>query len=395
MRLQLFNETDGLRQLVFVTMLASCIGFFFFVINNPAQNWDMLGYAGSVASFAESDPVTLHRWVYDEFEAYATAGEFQTLTQSTNYRQTMVEDADAFAQQIPFYKIRVAFVSLVALFTTLGMSVYDAQHLISAGFGSAGLFFLFLGLRRHIHSLMWIVVPFFFYQFTQDLLVVRFGGVDSFAFFWVVLTLIAYMHKSAWLLPLLALSVLIRTDLILYVGLMFALVFFSDYSRWKALGLWGVVCAALYLWVNHWAGNYGWQTVFYFVFMTNMEATHPSEYSQIGIGLQQYLQVLVRPQWVSKWLWFSVAAVAFAVALYLYRLREISQSDVVGRFCLLGGIAIAYVVIHYLLFPAIFMRFFVAQYLIMLLAPMAAVTAWWRHCVAFDFNAAGSIRSPQ
>ncbi len=392
MRLQLFNESDGWRHIAFFAILASCIGFFFFIVNHPAQNWDMLGYAGSVASFGESDPIALHHWVYEEFEAYATAGEFQTLTQSTNYRQTMVEDAGAFIQQIPFYKIRVAFVLLVALLAKFGVNVYEAQHLISAGFASAGLFLLFLGLRQHIHSLMWLVVPFFFYQFTQDLLVVRFGGVDSFAFFWVVLTLIAYMHRSAWLLPLLALSVLVRTDLILYVGLMFALVFLGDYSRWKLIGFWGVVCAALYLWVNHWAGNYGWQTVFYFVFVTDMEATHPSEYSQLGIELQQYLQVLVRPQWVSKWLWFSVAAAVLAVALYLYRLREIREADAVGKFCLLGAVAIAYVVVHYLLFPAIFMRFFIAQYLIMLLALMAATTAWWRHCVALEFNAAGSMR---
>jgi hypothetical protein len=391
MRLKLFNESDLWRHAAFFTMVVCCVAFFYIAVTYPIQNWDMLGYAGSVASLSETDPHLLHQWVYEEFRAYATPGDFHTLTQSTNYRQTMFEDADGFVQQIPFYKIRVAFVLLIALMAKLGVNIYDAQHLLSAGFGSAGLFLLFLGLRQYIHSLLWLAVPYFFYQFTQDLVVVRFAGVDSFAFFWVALTLVAYVHKSPLLLPLLACSVLVRTDLILYVGLMYALVFLGDYSKWWLLGIWGAVCAGLYLWVNHWAGNYGWQTVFYFVFMTDMEATHPSEYSQIGVGLQQYLQVLARPQWVSKWLWFSVAASMFAMLLYWYQLRESEHRGVVGRFCLLGLVAIAYVIVHYLLFPVIFMRFFVAQYLVMLMAPMAAITAWWRQSIALEFTAAESI----
>ena len=379
---RLLSDNSLYRSAAFLVMLASCIGFFIFSINNPVENWDILGYAGSVASLWETDAVALHRGVYVEFEAYASSAAFQELTQSTSYRQAMFEDPAAFVQQIPYYKIRVAFIMLVALLGKFGVNAYEAQHLLSAGFGCAGLFLLFLGLRHHIHSLLWISVPLFFYHFTHDLLVVQTGAVDSFGFFWVVLTLLAFVHRSPLLLPLLALSVLVRTDLILYVGLMFALVFFTDYTKWKVIGLWGVVCAGLYLWVNHWAGNYGWQTVFYFVFMTDMEATHPSEYSQFGVSLQQYWQVLIRPQWVSKWLWFTLLGLIIACGMYLYRLRKGEGGALVGQYIALGLVAIAYVAVHYILFPVIFMRFFVAQYLVMLLAFMVAATCWWQHFIA-------------
>lgn len=372
------KENHLLRLFAGATMLVSCLVFFVVSINAPVQNWDMLGYAGSVLSLGDSSSAALHAQVYNEFRAYATLAEFHELTQTTSYRQVMLADADAFVQQIPFYKIRIAFVMLLALLAKVGINLFEAQHLLSAGFASAGLFLLFLGLREHIHSIFWLTVPFFFFQFTQDLLIVRFGAVDSFAFFWVVLTILAYLYGSLLLLPLLALSVLVRTDLILYVGLMFALIFASDYSKWKLLALWGAVCAGLYLWVNQWAGNYGWQTVFHFVFVTDMEATHPLQYRHIGVSFQQYLEALVQPQWITKWLWFSVVAAMASWFIYHVQLRLVQPSAVVARIVALGVVAILYVAVHYVLFPAIFMRFFTAQFLIMSMALMATATTWLR-----------------
>jgi len=349
---------------------------------NPRDQWDMLGYAASAASLESDDPNTVHARVYNEFKEYATPESIHNLTESSHYRIVMHTDAEAFWQQIPYYKIRVFFVFLVMLLSKAGLGMFSAMHLLNVIFISAGFLLIYSALRHQVHSLFWIVSPLFAYGFGQGLDTFRYIGVDAFAFFWVALTCVGFLRKSRWLFPALALSVLVRTDLIIHVLIVSAVVCWLEYDRatLKRASLYCLVTLLLYVGVNHWAGNYGWSTVFYFAFVSKMTATHPEIYSNYSVGLKDLTSAYASTlsKWISPWLFVAIGCSVLSWLLFQlirYKVKTNDEySETTRRFVLIGGISVAYVILHYLVFPALHIRFFLCQMWFMLLALFAVCT---------------------
>lgn len=363
-----FEDRDIFRVVSFVIVLLCAIAFLAYPLANPVDNWDMLGYAASVKSLGGIDPDTIHKSVFAEYKEYATKAHFHELTASSNYRLTMHSDAEAFNQQIPYYKIRIAYVLILALLAKAGIGLFEAMHVVSAISGSAAFLAIYFGLRKHVHSLFWIVTPFFYFKISQDLALLQYAGVDTFAFLWMAATVIAFVKNHRMLLPLLAVTVLIRTDLIIYVGLMFLVVVTLDRTLWGKVAFWGIVTLALYFGVNNWSGNLGWSTLIHFVFISDMAATHPEVFAKYSFDLTQYLGFIFRtPEWVSSWLWLAFGFSATTlVACYLWFETTAPASHthdyfVAKRLIIIGVVCCAYIVAHYLLFPALWMRFFYGQ----------------------------------
>jgi len=374
------DDNRLLRAIAFATILFSSIGIFWYSLSNPIDHWDMLGYAGSLLSTGQLDPISLHTAVYSEMQNFTTAAQFESLISLTTYRETMYQDSAAFYQQIPFFKIRVIFLWILGAMTSVGFGIYEAMHLLSAGFGSASLFVIYLGFRRHVHSLFWIVSPYLYYEFTQSLYVTRSGGVDSFSVFWVALICIAFFRFRGVLMPLLAFSVLVRTDLIVFVAMVFLLLFLEDRATWRKLLFWVLVTLVCYVGVNQWAGNYGWHTVIHYVFATDMLATHPETYSSVRITLVEYLGFLINPRyWINNWFWVGIgSAIAALVINHLNAgwtsLKGNTTMHQKQRLVLIGAVCLLYSIAHYLLFPAIFMRFFFGHCFLMSVACMSVLS---------------------
>jgi len=147
----------------------------------------------------------------------------------------------------------------------LGLGLYESIHVLTAGFGASALIIVYIGLREQIHSLFWLTTPLAIYAVTTDIELLQQGGVDTFAFFWMCLILVFYVRASKLLLPALAISVLVRTDLIILAAIIFALLLFQDKSNRKIIIAWGVATLVIYFSINAWAGNYGWYTLIHFV----------------------------------------------------------------------------------------------------------------------------------
>lgn len=361
------------QALVFAYIVTCCAVIFMHVYLNPTEVWDMLGYAASVHSYNGLGIAEIHASVLADLRTYSSATTYHDLTASSAYRITMATDPVAFSQQIPFYKIRLLYVMLIDGLNKLGFDLFESMHFLSAGFGSVTLLIVYLGLRNHVLPLLWLFLPVVFFGVTNDMAIVQQGGVDTFALFWLSLTIVCYARGSKLFLPVLALCVLVRTDLVLFAAMMFAVQLLADKSNRIQTVLWGMATVAMYLGVNAWAGNYGWFALIHFVFVTDLIATHPVEYSQIrSFNFQDYWAFLTFPHaWVNSWLWICIGCALASVTSYLWYRKTLSTTllkqnfSVVQRLNIACIICVAYVVLHYLLFPILLMRFFLATCLFM------------------------------
>ena len=136
--------------------------------------------------------------------------------------------------------------------------------------------------------------------------------------------------------------------------------------------------------VNQYAGNYGWSTVFYYALVSDMNATHPLEYSKLGVSISQYFSQLIynlggfidEPP-----LLLFQALVLFQFVLYLMITKQrvgfnkTTFKRIAGCGPLtLTVISVLYVMSHYVLFPLIENRFFVGEYMLALLGVLVLVS---------------------
>src|ERR1700681_3551732 len=80
----------------------------------PSNNWDMLPYAGVIASWQTSDADAIHR------DAYASIGglpEYAVLVGTappSEFKHDIFSDSIHFVQQLPFYSIKPLYCLLLA-----------------------------------------------------------------------------------------------------------------------------------------------------------------------------------------------------------------------------------------------------------------------------------------
>ncbi len=368
------EESRSFKYVTALLILVSCISGFIYCVQKPIWNWDALGYAAAVESLTESDKQIVHQRVYSALKAHATDETWFELTASTEYRKTMYEDADAFSQQIPYYKIRVIFILLLLLFTKLGIDIFVAGHVLTAAFYSLGVLVFYVGLRKHAHSALWLLLPVLMFIFTQELILPRHVAVDSLGFFCTALVVCAFVNRYKWLYLALAVMVLVRTDLIIMSALIFGACWLIEPSTRKTQFFYGTLTIAFYLAVNHWADNYGWHALFYFVFVSDMAATHPETYSSYKVSWSEYLQYVLESHWIGKSMYLSGMLVGLNSILfghmYLHRgKKEFYEKFAVPylyetqrRIAIISFVSGGYVALHYLLFPLLEGRFFLGCY---------------------------------
>jgi len=356
---------------------------FTYTLNSPTQNWDMLGYAASATSLENTDKNYIHSTIYKQFKEYATDEEYQELTTGHSYRETMLVDPEAFSQQIPFYEIRIMFTLLILGLVKMGVNIFVASHIVTAVLTCTGFLLYFYVFKKYIHPFFWLIIPIFFIIFgVHD--VAKIVTADSLAFFWMGLICFAFLKEKWWaVFPLLIISVLVRTDMILLVAFFtFYLFMFKDGLRVASV-LTLLLSIGVYLFINNYTGNYGWSTVFYYALVSDMKATHPEVYSSYGISLKQYFYALLSN--LSLFL-HDIPTLLFEAVVFLQiniqllsrktgtSLTTLFYDSLAKPMFVLTLISILYVLSHYLLFPLFDSRFFVGQYMIVGLVLLVTIT---------------------
>jgi len=355
-------------------LIVSSAAFLAYALANPMAEWDMLAYAASAEALDTADVEVIHSRVYGELKERLTDEEYRVISADNSYRHVMHTDAQAFAEQLPYYSIRITFNTLLATLRDFGLSVYDAGYWISALAFVTALLVIWGSLNDRIHPVLQMTFPLVFYKYTLELDVLRQILADSLASVWVAFICIAYLRKSKLLLPLIALSVFVRVDLLIFSGLLLLILFMTcERKNYLRLFICGLVLLASFLVVQNWAGNYGWSTLYYFAIISDMLATHPSEYGELGFTVEEYVMSLLHPGWVSKMYW--VTALFALISLLLWRFGSLGEYN--KRVCRISSVCALYIVAHYLIFPQMYHRFFVSQNLMIFSGVAILATHFW------------------
>ena len=374
---------------------------FQYTLSKPLYNFDMIAYVGSVKNFETDNKQAIHDFAYTEISRSIDSESFNRLTTSSKYRQIVYEDAESFSQILPWYQIRPMYTGLLYVLYKAGINIVFASHLISAVAVLLGVWIFYLSFRRYIASTLWLAIPFFI-LLTGTTEVARFSSPDGLAFLWVSLLTFLFLNHSKFLIWLLPLSILVRTDLIFLVALFLAYLFWasskeganplkkqkiriekksiSTTSMQKIRSVMALLASLIiYLTINGIYGNYGWATVFHLVFVEPLN--YPAD-TVVRIEIIQYVNAVSRglvnlliDDRFDAYAGFFLLHIAILLQLTLKGLRSNLAVIMNQRINAIAAISFIYVVVHFLIFPDGLARFFAAQYLTGLLAFLAIVSS--------------------
>ena len=339
-----------------------CCAFVFFALLKPAQNWDMIAYVGSAAAYEIDDPRLLHETVYGELKRSVSEEKYNELTRGY-FREVRASDAESFRQHLPFYQPRVVYVLAVEALWKAGINPFFATYLVSALSAAMAAFLLAYILPWSRRTAFLALVPAIvlvsgFYDLG------RLSTPDALA---VAVTYLCYflaVRRHRLLLFVLPFCVLVRTDLVLLALLFYGYLWWEKAYDRRMLAASALACSALYVFVNHHFGNYGWSTVFDYTL--SHKSTHPADFSH-AVTIGSYLAAfnegvgsLLRntPFWI-------FAVMTSITAFFVVRRPErtaqtfnLQRQDI--NFVVLSSLG--YVAVHFMLFPVIWTRFFAGQY---------------------------------
>jgi hypothetical protein len=312
---------------------------------------DLIGYLGNALLYRTHDVGELHRRVYAEVRTWPNAkalmGESGHPEQDVS-RKARADHSGNFAEFLPCFAIRPAYNTMLFLLSPLGIS--RAAVLLSA----ASYFFigwlLFLWTDAALLSLLIMLTP-------PLLSIGRSTMSDGFALA-IALSGLFLIFRKERLLPGLVLllgAIFARTDNVCLVLPVLAVLWLVRKLEWWQAAALGCMAVLSVLTINHFAGDYGLQMLYYRNFVST--PLTPAE-TTVHFSLAQYLAAFR-------------AGISTMLSSYLVLFVILG---VLGfrKYPWLPLIAAVYAVLHYVALPNYQERWFAISYL---LCAMAAFTS--------------------
>lgn len=281
---------------------------------------------------------------------------------------------------MPFYEIRVFYNALVYLLYKTGLNPYFATHFISAISICLGFLLLLWGMKREniLDDYLYLALPFLSIPLGV-LNVARIGTADGLTFLFVsciLVCLINYRYRKfkAVLLLVLPLSVMVRTDLILFAVLIYTFRFFySKNHHDRLLLVTSLVCAVgTYFFVNIYYSNYGWTTLIHHTFYGYMN--YPANSHLSPIGFYEFFSLIKQQtiSWFNRFPFWSTLGWMVFYAILCVKTYRLKQCRCGHKFdiLVLGTISCLYIVMHLILFPSYTERHFLGQAVFIIVATL-------------------------
>lgn len=349
-------------------------------LTKPAYNWDLIGYMSAVLKMDRYTDQKNHKHVYETLYKELPRPAFNKIigvdkkTGSKvveSYRYQIYQDPEALQQQLPFYQIRVAYTALYYGLYKLGVPLSKAPSILSWIFASICCL---IGLSLiPMSKVAWLVYLVVFFEVIKASWLVRLATPDLLAAAWVLFAMTSYLKgRKTIALILTALLPFFRTDFIILSGLMLtthlSIVVKNKHSKSNApwiAGL-GLLSLIVYSGLNSYFGNYGYLTIFNFTLIQN--TPYPA-FLDVSLQANDYINAYLNGlgRWThSRVGWFFIFC---TLGLLSPISRKLSQ-----ELRLLSIVSLAFVAIHFALFPAFLERhyFFASIWL-------SITLAWWTH----------------
>lgn len=327
---------------ILFSVFLSLYGYF-----NPAYNWDIIGYVAGVNYSEGFRGDDLQTRTFEDIKKQVDPSTYNELVSATPYRTIVASDSTSLEQQMPFYTIRMAYLKAMNWVSdTFGFTLAKSTYVISSVFAGLCAFVLLLffpATRKTFVILFPLII--LFAGFGE---LASFSTPDSMASLLAVLSL--YFYSRKWLAALAALTLLpfVRTDFILLAGLIALCAIYKKQFIRAALFL--VLPFIAYSYVNRTNDNYGYLKILNFTLMNN--DPHPATMA-IETSLGPYLKIYAEgfSKFVGHRHFLIFLGYFFVWFKYMRnkKMQELNEQIF---------IVLSFVILHMLLFPAYYQRFF-------------------------------------
>lgn len=360
-------------QLAFISLF--CLLFGFLALSSPTLEWDMLAYVANATSYLTNLPFTdIHALVYTQLSESVSAEDYSRLV-GTVSREIIADDPEAFRQtSIFFYDSRVVYIGLLSGLIHLGLDPFFATYFISTICMIICIFLLANLLPKPLPYGVCFAIPFVALSFGLFELA-RFSSPDALA---ALVTVLMYwlLFRSKWyLLLLLPLSIFVRTDLILMAAIFHAYLFLTARFPKVLVVISGLATVGVYLFINNYlVEGDPWSSLIGYNF--GDKPTHPENYTFV-VTFENYLSYLLQGMrtfsYEPRFFMFgalTVVGLSMFTARFIYHADQPVSIAHKNLLFLLVSSAL-YVLLHFLLFPVNWLRFYAAQY------SLVAVVVLW------------------
>ena len=279
----------------------------------PQYTWDAVGYVG--ASIPGANPESIYQQTFVAMKPILANKAYTEVQPDNPYRADVIANPYHFAEQVTFYSIKPVYVDLIRAFHRAGLS-YPRSAVAISGISSFLLaLLLWLWLSPFLAGLPLVACCTMIMLSPNLLGLVRWATPDCLATLVAALAFYLILERKLyfWGCGVIVCGIWVRTDVLVLAGVIFFTLWIRsklDLTQFAALS---VLSLGSYFAINHFAGNYGWSTLFYNSFLGGV--VNPGE-AVIHISKSAYIHQVVR----GAYLWL----ISGSFALYL----------------LLGGLAI-------------------------------------------------------
>ena len=350
------------------------------ILGNFLYTWDVVGYIGAALSWQTNDPLAVHTQTYELLRLELPEQAFAGLVGGP-YATAMASNADLFYSQLDMYRIKPLDVGLLNLLDAFGLSLVDAGKVLSVVPAALLCVLIYVWLKRHVSANFALSITVLLSLCSRLFDVARVILPDSLSALILVFAVYLLLERPAatkWALILLVLSILVRTNNIMFVTPLLIYVSYAESRRSgrQSMEVRGpaiaLVVAVICYFVVSAMFNHQWGRLFHHTFI---ESIADMNAFAIGFSFDQYLQVLGTR--LRQIVIGNFVMVTMLLPFLLFAVLALLASR--GRFAALRmTVAICFLnfVCYFLMFPLVesWGRFFIPFYIFIVVLAVQSVS---------------------
>ena len=315
----------------------------------PSNNWDMLPYAGVIASWQTSDADAIHRDAYASIRGLPEYAVLVGTGPVSKFKHDIFSDSIHFVQQLPFYSIKPLYCLLLAGLHRFGFSFPQSMAITSVCSFVILCVLTWFWLRRYLTQSQSMAFAALLVISPPIYTVARLASPDALGLMLFALALYLFLESSHVVTgaTILLLTLWVRPDSLILTGLLFCVLLLLkkiDFAEWFTF----CAMALLSYWVIRvFAGPYSWSVLFHNSFIT--ELTAPGN-ATVEITARTYFFTIAQNGWtLLKSTSLTLVFLMGLLALMLHRRRSY-------RF--MTAIILLSEILHFEMYPSIEHRFY-------------------------------------